>query len=251
MSFYRRRLPHWEPEGKTFFLTWRLKGSLPRDAVELLRSERERLEKEGPRPGESPRDKALRVGLGLFALTDILLNGALKSGFGPLWLGEPKVAAIVQQAPHYWASTKYELHRYVIMPNHAHLLIKPLPVVSRSTEEASLSAASQWSSDIALMSQIGAPLPAECEAEGGTEYVRLRRITQSLKGYTAREANKILGRKGDFWQTEGFDHWIRDESSHRRCVEYIDRNPVEAELCKQPEEWPWGSAGEDRQDLPS
>src|ERR1700736_4160188 len=29
-SFYRRRLPHWQPEGVPIFLTWRLYGSLPR-----------------------------------------------------------------------------------------------------------------------------------------------------------------------------------------------------------------------------
>src|SRR5437588_11773829 len=29
MTFYRRILPHWQPEGKPIFLTWRLFGSLP------------------------------------------------------------------------------------------------------------------------------------------------------------------------------------------------------------------------------
>src|SRR5882724_6470193 len=29
MPFYRRHLPHWIPDSKTLFLTWRLKGSLP------------------------------------------------------------------------------------------------------------------------------------------------------------------------------------------------------------------------------
>ena len=30
MSFYRRNLPHWHPEGKAIFVTWRLFGSLPK-----------------------------------------------------------------------------------------------------------------------------------------------------------------------------------------------------------------------------
>jgi hypothetical protein len=30
MTYYRRRLPHWHPTGQPLFLTWRLKGSLPR-----------------------------------------------------------------------------------------------------------------------------------------------------------------------------------------------------------------------------
>jgi hypothetical protein len=29
MSFYKRRLPHWLPEGKAVFFTWRLYDSLP------------------------------------------------------------------------------------------------------------------------------------------------------------------------------------------------------------------------------
>src|ERR1035438_4088053 len=29
MSFYRRKLPHWDPEDADLFITWRLKGSLP------------------------------------------------------------------------------------------------------------------------------------------------------------------------------------------------------------------------------
>jgi hypothetical protein len=31
MSFHRRRLPHWQPSGRSLFLTWHLHGSLPRN----------------------------------------------------------------------------------------------------------------------------------------------------------------------------------------------------------------------------
>jgi len=34
------------------------------------------------------------------------------------------------------------------------------------------------------------------------------RFLQSVKGYTAREANRLLGRTGQpFWQAESYDHW--------------------------------------------
>ncbi len=36
----------------------------------------------------------------------------------------------------------------------------------------------------------------------------LARIMQSLKSFTANEANKILKRKGIFWQQESFDRFI-------------------------------------------
>jgi hypothetical protein len=38
-SFYRRHLPHWQPTGGTIFLTWRLYGSLPQEALERLSDE--------------------------------------------------------------------------------------------------------------------------------------------------------------------------------------------------------------------
>lgn len=37
------------------------------------------------------------------------------------------------------------------------------------------------------------------------------RLLQSLKGASAREANRFLNRTGEpFWQTESYDHWVRD-----------------------------------------
>ena len=70
-------------------------------------------------------------------------------------------------------------------------------------------------------------------------------ITKCLKGFTAREANRMLGRTGQtFWQDEVFDHWCRDQAEFVRIVQYIENNPVKAGLVKQPEEWPWSSAAE-------
>jgi len=70
-------------------------------------------------------------------------------------------------------------------------------------------------------------------------------ITKHLKGFTAREANRILGRTGQtFWQDEVFDHWCRDRAEFVRIVRYIENNPVKAGLVKQPKDWPWSSAAE-------
>lgn len=70
-------------------------------------------------------------------------------------------------------------------------------------------------------------------------------ITKHIKGYTAREANKLLGRTGKtFWQDESFDHWARDRSEFFRIVRYIENNPVKAGLVEKPEDWQWSSAAE-------
>ena len=67
-------------------------------------------------------------------------------------------------------------------------------------------------------------------------------ILHSLKSFTAKEANKVLGRSGQFWSKEYFDRYIRDEEHFVRTRKYIERNPVKAGLCEAPEEWEFGSA---------
>jgi REP element-mobilizing transposase RayT len=71
---------------------------------------------------------------------------------------------------------------------------------------------------------------------------KLSRILQSLKSYIANEANTILDRRGQFWQQESFDRYIRNLKHWNSVVQYIENNPVKAGLCKSPEDWPFSSA---------
>jgi putative transposase len=74
--------------------------------------------------------------------------------------------------------------------------------------------------------------------------IRPDRLLKSLKGASAREANKLLGRTGEaFWQKESYDHWVRNDEEYARIRNYIERNPVKAGLVDTPEEYPWSSAG--------
>jgi len=71
----------------------------------------------------------------------------------------------------------------------------------------------------------------------------LGQILQTWKGYSAREANRLLKRTGNpFWQVESYDHLIRDDDDLHRCCRYTSMNPVAARLCQHPEEWKWSSA---------
>src|SRR5438874_6101941 len=72
--------------------------------------------------------------------------------------------------------------------------------------------------------------------------VELSDIQHSLKSYTAHEANKILGRAGQFWQVEAFDRFIRNYDHYTKTIAYIENNPVKAGLCAKPSDWPFGSA---------
>lgn len=70
----------------------------------------------------------------------------------------------------------------------------------------------------------------------------LAAVTQSWKRFIAREANKLLGREGTFWEREYWDTWIRDEEHRRKAVRYMETNPVKAHLAAEAKAWPWSSA---------
>ena len=61
----------------------------------------------------------------------------------------------------------------------------------------------------------------------------------NFKGFTAREANKILSRNGTFWAPETFDHWCRSPFEEDRIKKYIIDNPVKAGLVEKHSDWPW------------
>ena len=63
------------------------------------------------------------------------------------------------------------------------------------------------------------------------------KIMQSIKRYSAREANKILKRIGSFWQSESFDHIVRDDDELGRIIKYVLYNPVKAKLVNDWKDW--------------
>jgi REP element-mobilizing transposase RayT len=118
---------------------------------------------------------------------------------GPLYLRQAELAGMVVEAIHYRDCRHYDLHCYVVMANHVHLLATPLVEVSK--------------------------------------------LTQSLKRFTAREGNRILGLTGQpFWQDESYDRIVRDDAEFRRIAGYIEMNPVKAGIVSTPEEFLWSSA---------
>lgn len=69
------------------------------------------------------------------------------------------------------------------------------------------------------------------------------RLLKSLKGSTAREANRLLGRTGEsFWQKESYDHWVRNPIELEKIRGYIENNPVKAGLVENPQDYPRSSA---------
>jgi len=67
-------------------------------------------------------------------------------------------------------------------------------------------------------------------------------LLHSWKSWSAHEANKLLGRKGTFWQREYFDRFIRDGEHYENVLRYVENNPVKAGLVHVAEDWPMSSA---------
>ena len=110
--YYRRNLPHWIPEEQALFITWRLYGSMPA----VLSS------KAGVRGTISAGEEFRRV--------DAALD---RADSGPLWLKDPRIAACVVEKLHKGTSQlhHYQLHAYVVMANHVHVLLTPRIEVRR------------------------------------------------------------------------------------------------------------------------
>lgn len=72
--------------------------------------------------------------------------------------------------------------------------------------------------------------------------VPMSQLIDAWKGFTAKEANKLLGRKGKFWQDGYWDTYMRDAEHERRTRRYIENNPTKAKLVASTKEWEFGSA---------
>lgn len=125
------------------------------------------------------------------------------TAFGPVWLRQDCIAAIVAESVRYRDGKKYRLDAFTIMPNHVHLVIKPLRVSPKG------------------------------------DYYSLASIMQSLKGYTAFKCNKLLGTEGEFWAHESYDHYVRNDEEWRRIIKYVVNNPVKAKYVESWNEWRW------------
>jgi DNA polymerase III alpha subunit/REP element-mobilizing transposase RayT len=67
----------------------------------------------------------------------------------------------------------------------------------------------------------------------------LLELVRSVKQFTAREINRVASTRGSAWESECFDHIIRDTHDFRDVVDYTLRNPVEAKLAISPADYRW------------
>ena len=124
---YKINLPHWRQEGATYAITFRLADSLPKSVIDGYLQEKNRLttilEKAIMDGNESmARDCDAR----LSELYSSHIETALDAGHGACHLKDPEIARIVADSIRHFDGDRYELAAWCLMPNHCHLIIKPL-----------------------------------------------------------------------------------------------------------------------------
>lgn len=113
------------------------------------------------------------------------------AGHGDCLFLQSGLAGIVADALTSGDGDAYRLYAWVVMPNHVHVLIGPMPEVDR---------------------------------------VDVSSLTQRWKGRTARLINQARGASGTVWQRESWDRWIRDLGHFESVAAYIEGNPLRAGL---------------------
>ena len=116
----RGYLPHVKREGASYFVTFRLSDSLPQNVLlDFKRQQAERvrsLETLKPAAREDI-DRELKRQIERY----------LDLGAGECYLRQPAIAQMVADALIYFQNQQYVLDEWVVMPNHVHLIIWPIP----------------------------------------------------------------------------------------------------------------------------
>lgn len=201
--FHRRNLPHLYIEGGTYFITFRLDGTIP---IALINSWKSDFEKLSESLDKEDIENLIKLQKRFFQKFDNYLDD---NPSAIQWLSQANIAKIVRDKLHELDGLHYQLLAYCIMPNHVHILFRHfmsehLPLSKRRAKDTPLS-----------------------------------ETMQLIKGATARYCNIELGRSGTFWQQESYDHFVRNRKEEDNIIQYIVNNPIKANLIEVGTSYPY------------
>jgi putative transposase len=119
----------------------------------------------------------------------------------------PNARTIVLDALQFFHNKRYELFAACVMPDHVHFLFQP------------------W--------------PKENDDAGNVVFWPLSKLIHSIKSFSAHEINKIENKNGAAWELERFDRYVRSDRDLEEKFQYIVRNPWDAGVAGQNEDYPW------------
>jgi hypothetical protein len=116
----KNQLPHWQQGDCWIFVTWRLADSVPAEKLRQWHDEKAAWLKAHPEPRSEADTREFH------ARYSTAIEDWLDAGHGSCLLRNPDARRIVVDALRFFAGQRYELGHWVVMPNHVHVLFRPL-----------------------------------------------------------------------------------------------------------------------------
>ncbi len=110
--FFERNLPHFHPKGETYFITFRLYGTLPNHIIKEL-------EVENIKDSEKAQKNSELIEKLYSSNFEKYLD---KAKLGNKFLEIPEIATIICDSMHHLDYKEYTLICYTVMPNHVHFV---------------------------------------------------------------------------------------------------------------------------------
>jgi REP element-mobilizing transposase RayT len=195
LGVHRDTHPHWVVDFGCYAVTLRCRGTLPKAVQTQLREIGAALE-----AVEAASLDAENYRRRHFAILERALDQS--DGFCPF-----EQDTVAQQMMRFLESYNFEklsFDQWVIMPNHLHLVTKPL--VCATVDD-------------------------------------FMEVWRRFKSRSARMINGVLERNGSFWQPSWYDRWIRNEREWQKWSNYLAQNPVKAGLCANGQNYPYLQVG--------
>lgn len=187
-------LPHWEQSNAIYFITWRAADSIPTEVLQTWQREREAwLWTHGIDPGIEDWQRKLEE-----------LPEADHQEFYRLFTAR-------------WHELLDECHGECVLRRPELSEIIEASLRHFDDERYALEAFVVMPNHVHVL----AGIPGRGEMKG---------LCRNWKNFTAMQINKALGRQGQYWQWESFDHLVRSPASLEKFREYILKNPVKARL---------------------
>ena len=110
------RLPHWEQDGRTYFMTFRLGDSVPAELLTRWTAERDTWLQHHPKPWSAETENEYHERF------THAMERWLDLGHGECLLRDPANAEIVAGALRFFDGSRVTQIAWVVMPNHVHVL---------------------------------------------------------------------------------------------------------------------------------
>ncbi len=123
----RRTLPHWAQEGRTYFVTFRLADSMPREKREQIEAQRDAwMHSKGIRSLDEIENLSEDDRKEYHRIFTAKIHELLDAGYGSCMLSESENAQVVSSALLFFDGNRVEMLAFVVMPNHVHVLACPI-----------------------------------------------------------------------------------------------------------------------------